>query len=112
MSTIFDELQIDFFSFQTLISQFIDKGWEPGKAPNILLSKIESVSSDVVSEFENMGIYDLEDLENSESIFKDRGGLIFTNYDKIKNEAIQKSLKLNHIPIITLKLPHNYHILF
>lgn len=110
MLNIFDEVHVDLFSFQIIISQFIDNKWKPGKAPNILLSKIKSVSSDVISEFESMGIYDLEDLEKSKTIFKDRGGLILQNFDKIKNEAIQKSLKLNHIPIITLKLPHNYAV--
>lgn len=111
MSTIFDDVSVDLFSFQTLISQLIDSGWKPGKPPNILLSKIKSVSSDIISEFEGMGIYDLEDLENSESTFKDRGGVLFSNFDKIKNKAIQKSLKVNHIPIITLKLPHNYAVI-
>lgn len=108
MSTVFDGILVDFFSYDSVISKIIDSGWSPKKPPNILLSKIKSLHSDIISEFENMSIYDLDDLENSEIILREQRSGYLKNFEKIRKEAIQTSVKINNIPIVTIELPKNY----
>lgn len=84
---------------------------EPNVIPNILLSQVSSIPREIISEFENLQIFDLEDLLDFEEKNSDISTPTYLNISKIKKKVIDQSLKVNNIPILTLEIPKNYAII-
>ncbi len=89
----------------------IDPKIKTGVIPNILLSQVSTISREVISEFENLQIFDYEDLLDLEEKRDTISTTIYLNINKIKQKAIDQSQKVNNIPILTMEIPKNYGVI-
>ncbi|OLS27810.1 MAG: hypothetical protein HeimC2_10040 [Candidatus Heimdallarchaeota archaeon LC_2] len=83
----------------------------PNEAPNILLSKVSTIPREIISEFEYLQVFDLEDLLELEENNNNNPSIPYIDINKIKLKVIYQSLKLNNIPVLTLEIPNNFAII-
>jgi hypothetical protein len=110
MDIVTSQMNVEFFSFAKMMSDRELKGWKPNVLPNILLSRVPNISNDIIAEFEQMNIYDLEDLINSKKILQQNRKVDYINFEQIKEKAIVSSFKQHSIPVVSISLPENYAI--
>lgn len=100
-----------FFTLQNIIDKNAIEPMLTFSKDSVLLSKINSISRDMVEKLERSGIYDNIQLEEAREQVIQHLGLLENEIDRILDEVKKIQLNNTDLPILSFDLPDNYALM-